>query len=376
MLLLAPMIWKTPGGVQRYMQTICRILREHGENLSVVTLLDDGSDRPWDVEWKSVCCNGSKVKFCLRAFCCAQADASGVCIVGHVGPLPVAWILKRFKLIDRYALVLHGIEAWERLSWLDRLALRNATVIIATTNYTAREFCFHNRISPTSVAVVPLTSTLPFREVQRQRTGGRLNVLTISRLSHWDAYKGIDTLLTAVAKARSAGVNLRLDVVGDGDDRNRLEAITTSLQIRDLVSFHGSVADEEVQHLIAEAHIFAMPSKKEGFGIVFLEAMAAGLPCIGANHGGTPEVIEHGETGFLIEYGDSDALAFYLQTLAESPRLLERMSAAAQNRNREVFSLELMSARWKRLIQSLLIRRVPSVDDPIRVAGDLPSSAN
>jgi glycosyltransferase involved in cell wall biosynthesis len=175
----------------------------------------------------------------------------------------------------------------------------------------------------------------------------------VSRLSVADQYKGADTVLRAVRLARDAGVPLTLDIVGSGDDLNRLEDLARYLGVREVVHLRGSLPDLEVERLYRQSDVFVMPSKKEGFGIVYLEAMAAGLPCIGANHGGTPEVIEHGENGFLIEYGDADQLLLYVQALMESPGLYARMSAAASRRATETLTLKVMTESWRSLIESL-----------------------
>ncbi|HEY6342514.1 MAG TPA: glycosyltransferase [Bryobacteraceae bacterium] len=87
--------------------------------------------------------------------------------------------------------------------------------------------------------------------------------------------------------------------------------------------------------------------------MVFLEAMTAGLPCIGANHGGTPEVIDHGETGFLIEYGDAEQLVIYLRAIAESPELYYSLSRAARRRATDILSFNSMYESWSGLIDAL-----------------------
>jgi len=132
-----------------------------------------------------------------------------------------------------------------------------------------------------------------------------------------------------------------------------LESVTRTLGIERFVRFHGSFKDQEFEEHFSASHVFAMPSKKEGFGIVYLEAMAAGLPCIGANHGGTPEVIEHGESGFLIEYGDVEQMVFYLRAIIESPSLYRTMSDAARRRATQTLSLTAMAHSWGTLLDSL-----------------------
>ena len=353
MLLLATEIWKSHGGIQRYMRMVCRILADRGEEFATLALLDEPNHRPGDASFSTTCCSGSKWSFCVEAFRLATKGAARTCIVGHIAFLPLVWVLRQVKLIHRYAIVLHGLEAWYRLSWISRSVARKADVIIATTHYTGREFCFHNGLNANNCVVIPLACNFCASAIRRAGLRSELRVLTVTRLSVADAYKGIDTLLRAVRAASDAGVKLTLDVVGSGNDKERLEDLARSLGVHTFVRFRGSAPDEELEQLLAESDVFAMPSKKEGFGIVFLEAMAAGLPCIGANHGGTPEVIVHGESGFLIEYGDADQLAFYLRALSQSPGLREAMARAAYRRATETLSFDVMARSWNHLIERL-----------------------
>jgi glycosyltransferase involved in cell wall biosynthesis len=153
-------------------------------------------------------------------------------------------------------------------------------------------------------------------------------------------------------------LRITLNIVGSGNDERRLKDIAHSLGNDELVKFRGAISEGELQGLLAEADVFVLPSKKEGFGIVYIEAMAAGLPCIGANHGGVPEVIEHGGSGFLIEYGDVAQLLFYLESLAKSEALYRVMSQAARKRASEEFALGNMTRLWLNLIDDLEANKV------------------
>lgn len=354
MLLLATELWRDHGGVERYMRMLSKILADESDQLYVLTFVDHDNDRPPDATgFIASCCHRSKWKFCAEAFRLSRAGAGPATIVGHPAFLLVAWVLQRLKLVERYILVLHGTEAWLRLPWIYRVAARNASTVVATTRYTAREFCFHNNVESSNCKVIPLACTLRSLSTHNKTLISNLKLLTVSRLSASDAYKGVDTILLAIRQARWAGLNVTLDLVGSGNDKCRLEQLACSLNVHDAVRFRGNVSDQKLEELFAEAHVFVMPSRNEGFGIVFLEAMAAGLPCIGANHGGTPEVIEHGESGFLIEHGDVDQLVFYWQVLIESPGLYESMSNAARRRATETLSFDVMAQRWIQLAAGL-----------------------
>jgi glycosyltransferase involved in cell wall biosynthesis len=93
-----------------------------------------------------------------------------------------------------------------------------------------------------------------------------------------------------------------------------------------------------------------MPSKKEGFGIVFLEAMRSGKPCIGGNHGGTPDVIEHGKSGFLVEYGNVEELADQIRVLVDDPTLRQTMGGRGQELVAGKFSLRNFQGIYQELM--------------------------
>ena len=133
-------------------------------------------------------------------------------------------------------------------------------------------------------------------------------LLTVSRLSRSDCYKGVDNLIEAMPAVLSRHPDARLRIVGHGNDSGRLRKLANSLRVGDSVDMLGHVSDDELKRSFSECSLFALPSRGEGFGLVFLEAMAHGKPCIGAKAGGIPEVITP-ETGLLVHYGDVPALA-------------------------------------------------------------------
>lgn len=362
MLLLASEVWKSHGGIQRYMQMIIRILADRQEPFAVLSLIDGEKNRPDDAAAYSTTCAGSKMTFCMEAFRLARSGVARKLVIGHVGLLPVGLILRWLKLTDEYAVVLHGIEAWERLPWLKRMAARRASHIVATTFYTAREFCFLNGLDIERCVVIPLAAGHYPRPMKRSAPQAKLKLLMVGRLSRADHYKGVDTLLEVVRLGRDEGLAFELEIIGAGNDTERLETLARSFGIRDAVRFRGALPDADVQRAYDESHVFVMPSKKEGFGIVFVEAMASGLPCIGANHGGTPEVIGHFETGFLIEYGDAPQMVVYLRALLDSPDLYHALSRAAHHRATETLGFDAMSKGWNRLVDNLNLTGIPEKD--------------
>ena len=109
MFLLATETWRSDGGVQRYMRILCQILTQRGRGL--ITLLDDPGDRPIEHEG-ALCCGGGKWKFVLTLTRESWKRPQSAAIVGHTSLLPVVWVLRKLGMLGRYAVVLHGIEAW------------------------------------------------------------------------------------------------------------------------------------------------------------------------------------------------------------------------------------------------------------------------
>ena len=151
-----------------------------------------------------------------------------------------------------------------------------------------------------------------------------------------ERYKGHDQILEALPRVPGA----RLVVAGDGDDRPRLEARAADLGCEERVTFTGFVSEATLAELYRRAAVFVMPSLGEGFGLVYLEAMRAGKPCVAARGSAADEVVADGETGFLVDRDDPEELASVLDRLLASPDLARRMGEAGRRRWREQFSLE------------------------------------
>jgi glycosyltransferase involved in cell wall biosynthesis len=297
----------------------------------------------------------SKLEFVRAVIRTALRFRPDITVVGHLGLSPVAMLVRLLGVTRRYAIVLHGIEAWRRAEWKDRIAARGADAVVATTRYTALEFSRLNGVSSRKLRVLPLAlgeKAMPDAPDRADR--GITRVLTVGRLASSERYKGVDTLLLAMGRLTEAGYKVELDIVGVGDDLERFQRMAKEMGISGLVRFHGAVSDSGLQDLYSACDVFAMPSKGEGFGIVFLEAMRYGKPCIGGNHGGTPEVIDDGVTGFLVEHGDADGLADRIRSLIESPGLCAQMGCEGRQKVQRHYLFESFDRNWRGLLDEML----------------------
>jgi phosphatidylinositol alpha-1,6-mannosyltransferase len=255
-----------------------------------------------------------------------------------------------------YAVFLHGIEAWRPLTPSQRRALRGATVLLANSAYTsARVVAAHAWVRPPAIcplALAPAEGEVDSTSATPQHIWGPHAVLLVGRLAAAEQYKGHDQLIDAWPAVLSEVPDARLVFVGDGDDVPRLRAKAQALGVGSSLVTTGFLEDRVVRLAYRDAAVFAMPSRNEGFGIVYLEAMAAGLPCIGSTDDAAAEIIEDGKSGFLVEQNNPAALAHRLVALLKDPArrremggrgraLLEQRFSYPQFRDRVVAALSV-----------------------------------
>lgn len=298
-----------------------------------------------------------------------KADTSARRVIcTHLGLSPVARILARRQRRPWIA-YLHGVEAWRPLHGRSRWGLRGATELWSASEETRRRFLLTNpwadplRVHPVLPGVPAGASGLLEPYVKREPPSQTLRILSVGRMSRldtWrpyrgvaDLYKGFADLITAADLLGFRGIKVELNVVGEGDAREDLERYAASFTRLASIRFHGSLDDKQLAQQYRDAHVFVLPSQGEGFGLVYAEAMAAGLPCIAAQAGGAGEVVLDGEAGLLVPFGDTAALSDRLECLAGNPALYRRLSAGARARHEHLFSHAVTLRRWAKRLRAL-----------------------
>ncbi|MCU0527091.1 MAG: glycosyltransferase [Elainella sp. Prado103] len=238
-------------------------------------------------------------------------------ITTHLNFTPVAYWLKRWYGIPYWA-VAHGVEAWNIQRSGVQNALRHADRILAVSNYTRDRLLNEQKLDPARVFVLPNTVDVdrfqirgkPDHLLQRYGlTSEQPIILTVSRLCSSESYRGYDQVLAALPLIRQDIPNVHYLIVGKGDDRSRLQQTITQLNLQDCVTLAGFVPDSELCDYYNLCDVFAMPSKLEGFGIVYLEALACGKPALGGNQDGAIDALFQGELGVLVDPDDVDQIA-------------------------------------------------------------------
>jgi glycosyltransferase involved in cell wall biosynthesis len=178
-------------------------------------------------------------------------------------------------------------------------------------------------------------------------------ILTVSRWDPADRYKGGDTLIAALLQAVPEAF---LVLVGGGKDRPRLEQLAQDLGISDHTRFLHALTQDELFACYSNCELFVLPSRGEGFGLVYLEAMAYGKRVIGGADGGALDLIEDGVTGWLVPHGDIDRLRAALEFLLANPRRAAEMGARGKDRLARKFSFEQSRTQLAHLLDDVITR--------------------
>jgi glycosyltransferase involved in cell wall biosynthesis len=243
-------------------------------------------------------------------------------ICGHTNFAIAAYLLKRLTGIP-YWIFVYGLEAWDIDSSISVKALQNADRIISIGGYTRDRMLEAQNLDPNKFSLLPCTfksgdyqiASKPQYLLDKYKlTPQQPIILTVARLAEVERYKGYDRILEALPQIRKSIPDIHYILVGKGNDRSRIEQLIAKLNLQDCVTLAGFVPDEQLCDYYNLCDVFAMPSKREGFGIVYLEAMACGKPCLGGNRDGAIDALCHGELGALVNPDDVDAIA---QTLIQ-----------------------------------------------------------
>lgn len=295
---------------------------------------------------------GNTRRLALSLWRCQLGGACPALVYDFLGPARVQAMLPRRSRAP-YLVFLHGIEVWRPLSWDRRRSLDNAAVLLVNSDYTRQRARRFHPLPRAEVLPLALEEDLPPGEPDQDLLErlGQGYVLIVGRMAESERYKGHDELLDALRLLRRSHPGTRLVVAGDGDDRPRLQARSAALGLGEAVAFTGFVSAATLAELYRRAAAFALPSRDEGFGLVYLEAMRAGRPCVALRGTAAAEVVRDGETGLLVDAGP-EALAAALLRLLEDPALGTRMGAAG----RELWCRELRSPAFHRRLDVHLDR--------------------
>jgi glycosyltransferase involved in cell wall biosynthesis len=310
------------GGIQRFNHTLLAALSALDLECDVLSMHDsiESVGQPTFGPRTTIRgCSGSRWEFSKHAFMNIVGNRYDWILIGHVNLLVFTILAMLFRPFSRTrtALIAHGIEVWSHLGRLRRFAFLRLHTTLCVSRYTRQRVLEQvPRIHKERVTIFPncLSSTWTgLRPLPERRAPSAPFILSVTRLERGDRYKGIVTVIEAMSQLDDPSIHYI--VVGHGNDMAFLREVATRYGIAQRVHFLQGISDAELVTLYAECKAFVLPSGKEGFGIVFLEAMYFGAPVIAAAEKGALDVVKDGETGLLVRFGDSMAIKKAIERL-------------------------------------------------------------
>ncbi|MES2827744.1 MAG: glycosyltransferase family 4 protein [Bacteroidota bacterium] len=319
-LFLALTCFGDAGGVQRVgrilgftLASICSLTPKSTFEMHV--LYDSTTDQEYIPSQQLISYNGSKLKFLLKAV--IKGRQQDWVILSHIHLLPIALCIRLFNSRTRIALVAHGIEIWVGLSpWIKRF-LRREVSIWAVSHFTKRTVVNTHNVSPQTVQVVnncldpffkpPGIYAKPLNLLQRYKlSSDDLVMLTVCRMNRYEHKKGYDIILELIPKLITQFPRLKYLIGGqiETQELHRIQRLISRLDIETYVKFLGFIPEMEMEQHYVLCDLFVLPSQKEGFGLVFIEAAACGCPVIAGNIDGSKDALLNGQLGAGVNPND------------------------------------------------------------------------
>lgn len=322
-------VYSSVGGIERFNQRVVACLSELGisDGLEswVIALWDSAAGQaaaPWPVHFLP----GGSNKFRTAAAFLGQVwrIQPDVIFYDHVLLAPLAVPARAICRKSRQMLLVYGAEVWNDPSFrkaplAEIAAVRCCVdVVVSISRYTATKMAKAFGLPEASFRLLPCAVDLGNEHGQgiAERTNGqRRTLLTVARMGPKDLYKGIDKVILSLPQILSVVPQARYVVVGDGALRPELMALAERTGVSNRVDFLGRIDDKQLEEAYAASDVFVMPSKGEGFGIVFLEAWKYRLPVICGNQDASAEVVTNGVDGLCVDPDSVTDIAAAILTL-------------------------------------------------------------
>ncbi len=317
-------IFAHEGGIQSYIKDIFRAYLGVSQAYKAeVFLLRDSSDRlnPFEDEnlkfhyFKNQSPYLGRLQMAAALLKCLLQSRPQQVFCGHINLAMLVQTLCQ-PLGIPYTVLTYGKEVWEPLKNQERRALTSASGIWTISRYSRDRACVANGLNPKMVQMMPCAIdgdkfTPGSKEpelVQKYGLAGTKVLMTVARLWSGDIYKGVDVTIRALPQVAQVFPEVKYLVIGRGDDQPRLAKLAKDLGVSDRVVFAGFVATEELMEHYRLADAYIMPSQ-EGFGIVYLEAMACGVPVLSGDDDGSADPLQDGKLGWRVPHRSPDAVA-------------------------------------------------------------------
>jgi glycosyltransferase involved in cell wall biosynthesis len=317
--------FSTTGGIQKMSRTLAHSLqllsRRNKWDFKFWSAYDSANDlMDQYVSPENYCgFDTNRVSFVLKSV--LKAKRPDLVIITHINLAIIGYLLKIINPKGKVWLIAHGVEVWRPLSLIKKLFLKRCDKVICVSNFTKQQMINRHNTNPALCAVLnnvidpfmklPATFTKPSHLQKRYGVSADNQIIfTLSRLASTEQYKGHDQVIKVIGKLKQEFPGIRYILAGEYDhyEKIRIQNLIARYKVDEQVILTGFIDEGELPEHFLLADLFVLPSKKEGFGIVFIEALACGLPVICGNSDGSVDAVRNGKLGKAINPDDLDEL--------------------------------------------------------------------
>ncbi|WDF76884.1 glycosyltransferase family 4 protein [Mucilaginibacter sp. KACC 22773] len=313
--------FSSTGGIQKMTRTLGHSLYQLSQNINWHFELWSAYDKNNDLmpqylpsgAFKGFGVN--KIGFVLRAI--SRSVKPDIVILSHINLAVIGLFIKLVNPKCKVWVIAHGIEVWRPLSPVKTYMLKRCDKVICVSNFTRGQMIIRHNLNPAVCTVLnnaidpfmklPVNFQKPRHLLARYKLNPEQPVIfTLTRLASTEQYKGYEHVIQAVSKIKSSYPDIKYILAGkyDAKEEVRIKKLIAQHSVTEQVILTGFIEEDELSDHFLLADVFVLPSKKEGFGIVFIEALACGLPVICGNADGSIDAIRDGELGKAINADD------------------------------------------------------------------------
>lgn len=317
------------------MKALQHISGEQNYTFKAVSVYDNDHDSRYIDEENYKGFNGNRVCFTVKTlFSFFKYD---VVILGHLNLASVGVLIKVLRPKTRIILIAHGIEVWDKQPFMKDRLLKQADVILAVSNFTKSKILEHNDIAPDKIKIFPNTIDPYFKLPNAKEKPNYLLeryglskdtkiILTITRINRHEVYKGYDLVIQILPDIVKLFPDVKYLLCGKYGpfEESRLKQLVEKYKLEDNFILTNFIKEEELTDHYILADVFILPSKNEGFGIVFIEALICGLTVIAGNKDGSVDALLNGKAGKLINPENSEELSKAIIDLLNNPSVDNR----------------------------------------------------
>ena len=365
-LLLTLNMFSATGGIEKVSRVVGKALQDIateqlGETVSVFSMYDKQGDVDERYFPASVFSGFGENKWRFVYEAVRKGINSRQVILSHSNLLLAGFLIKTFSPKTELILLAHGIEVWSPFSFFKKRMLSKCSRVLAVSQFTKNKMVAVQKLANHKVSILnnclnpylelPTNNGKEDTLLQRYGFSGQDKVLmTLTRLSSKEQYKGYDNVLYAIKMLTKEFPSIKYLLVGkyDAAERERLDAIIAGLGLQHQIVFTGFIADAELAAHYSIADLYIMPSKKEGFGLVFIEAMFYGKPVIAGNRDGSVDALGNGDFGLLVNPNEVVEIA------AAINQVFENQQAYIPNREKVLnrFGYKEYKDNWSKILNN------------------------